>query len=126
MKSVGRRFVAPTLLSLAAVAAVAARPQWQKARIYMSGSVIPEGSRTLASAGRDSLWLSVEGRRWVTRDAQEDAAAYYALVIPPRQRLRDGGSESTNDGVTDIETLKWVSERDAGGARLETGRARTV
>jgi hypothetical protein len=127
MKSVGRRFVAPTILSLAAVAAVAARPQLQKARMYMSGSVIPEGSRTLASAGRAPLWLSVEGRRWVTRDRQEDAAAYYALVIPPRGSVRADDSTSTSDGFTHADTLKWFTERDVGGgSRVVTHHSLTV
>lgn len=127
MKSVGRRLVAPTVLSLAAVAAVAARPQLQQARMYMSGSVIPEGSRTLATVGREAMWLSVEGSRWVTRDRQEDAAAYYALVIPPRGSLREDDSTSTNDGVTHANTFHWVSERDAaGGERVLTRRSLTV
>ena len=127
MKSAGRKFVAPTLLSLAAVVAVAARPQLQKARMYMSGAVVPEGSRTHTTVGLDSLWLSVEGRRWVTSDTQERAAAYYALVVPPRVALRTDGSDSSNDGVTHTDTLKWVEERDAGGGgRAETGRTLTL
>jgi hypothetical protein len=126
MKSVGRRLVAPTILSLAAVAAVAARPQLQHARMYMSGSVIPEGSRTLTTVGRESMWLSVEGSRWVSRDRQEDAAAFYALVIPPRGSVREDDSTSTNDGVTHANTFRWVSERDAGGGRVSTRRSLTV
>lgn len=127
MKSVGRRLVAPTILSLAAVAAVAARPQLQQARMYMSGSVIPEGSRTLTTVGRESMWLSVEGSRWVSRSRQEDAAAFYALVTPPRGSVREDDSTSTNDGVTHSNTFRWLSEHDAGGGgRVVTRHSLTV
>lgn len=93
----------------------------------MSGSVIPEGSRTLDSAGHSGRWLSAVGRRWVTRDRQEEAAAYYALVFPPGGRVRADGTASANDGSSQTDTLKWVAERDLGGGSVEqSGGSLTV
>lgn len=127
MRFFTRRSVALGLVLLAAAAAVAARPQLKKARVYLSGSVVPEGSRTLTSAGHDSLWVSVEGRRWATSDRQESAAAYYALVIPPPGRVRSDGSVTRSDGFSHSHTLKWASETDlGGGAVARTGGSLTI
>ena len=114
-----RRYVTLLIMLLAASAALAMTP-WQRAWIYMSGAVIPQGLRTETSSEHHNLWMTVEGQRWVSRDRQEAAAAYYALVIPPQVPLRDDGSISANDGVSHIDTLKWISERDCGDGSQET------
>ena len=119
MRVGGRRYVAAAIVLLVAVVAAVASPQLRRARMYMTGSVIPDGSRTLVSSEHNRVWLSGVGRRWVTRDRQEEAAAYYALVVPPRGRVRADGSASANDGFSQTDTLKWVAERDLGGGALE-------
>jgi len=116
-----RRYVTLTLVLLVTSAAFAMTPPGQKARMYLSGAVVPQGARTLTSTEHSNLWLSVEGERWVSRDTREQAAAYYALIIPPQVVLRRDGKTSTSDGVSHIDTLKWAWERDLGGGSREAG-----
>jgi hypothetical protein len=115
----GSRYFVLILMLLAASVALAMKPGWQKTLMYMSGSVIPHGSRTLTFTENHSQWLSVEGERWLTRERQEEAAAYYALVIPPHVALRDDGFRSINDGISHVDTMKWIRESDLGGGSLE-------
>lgn len=100
------------LVLLAIFLAVAMKPLWQKAWIYMSGAVSPYRSSTHGYAEHHNLLLSVGGDRWVSRDEKEEATAYHALVIPPQIELREDGSVSSSDGISDTETLKWLCLRE--------------
>jgi hypothetical protein len=89
--------------------------------MYLSGTVFPEGVRTLTSADHSNLWLSVEGHRWVSGGTREQAAAYYALVIPPQVALRLDDKAGWSNGISHSDTLRWAWERDLGGGSREVG-----
>src|ERR1044072_4211681 len=107
-------FTKLALVLLAIFLAVALKPLWQKAWIYMSGAVIPNSSTTHGYTDHHNLLLSVGGERWVSSDRMKKATAYHALVIPPEVELREDGSISRSDGVSHTDTLKWLRLREQG------------
>lgn len=111
-----RRFYTNLALVLLAIfLAVAMRPLMQNAWIYMSRAVIPNRSTTHRYADHHNLLLSVGGERWASKDEEEEATAYHALVIPLQTELREDGSVSGGDGISHTDTLRWLWLREHGG-----------
>jgi hypothetical protein len=53
--------------------------------------------------------LSATGDCWISKDESVQARAYHALIILPSDAT-ENGYVSSNDGVTNSDTLKWLSE----------------
>ena len=119
-------FTKLALVLLAIFLAVALKPLWQKAWIYMSGAVIPNSSTTHGYTDHHNLLLSVGGERWVSSDRMEKATAYHALVIPPEVELREDGSISRSDGVSHTDTLKWLRLREQGDSYQAEAKSLTI
>lgn len=106
------------------------KPSAEKYWLYASGAVIPNGTSTHSFSGGtwtysysgfpDVYLLSAVGERWVSSKKAVRAKAYYALVILPRVPLRENGSSSSNDGRTQISTLKWLRENSPADERQNT------
>lgn len=119
-------FTKLALVLLAIFLAIALKPLWGKAWIYMSGAVIPKGSSTHSYAEHHNLLLSVDGERWVSSDRREKATAYHALVILPEGELREDSNTSTSDGVTHTDTLKWLRLRAQGDSYQAEAKSLTI
>jgi hypothetical protein len=108
-------YTKPAFVLLVIFLAIALKPLWQSAWIYMSSAVIPYSTTTHTFGGHNNLLVRVGGERWVSWYEKQQATAYHALVVPPQAEFRKDGSISRSDGISKTLTLKWLRMREHGG-----------
>lgn len=110
-----------TLVLLMAFVVLALKSSAERYWLHASGAVIPSGTWTLSFADQKNIkLLSATGKRWIAQDKTVEARAYHALIILPSVPLIENGSISSNDGITETSTLKWLIEESLVSNRRNT------
>src|SRR6267378_291588 len=112
MKCVGKHALGLGLGSLVMMTTIAILPSVKSSWLHLSGTVIPNGTRTESSFSKPIKIVSVEGQRWLSRDKHEDASAYHALLILPSVPIRDIGGLSGGDDYSEKLVERWLVQGD--------------
>jgi hypothetical protein len=108
MRNIRKHIFGLVLGSLVMLTTIALLPSVKTRWLHLSGSVIPNASRTESYTDKPIRILSVEGQRWVTWNKPEDASAYHALVVLPSVPISDSGGLSENDDYGDRLVKRWL------------------